>query len=110
MTRQAKFIGAVSLVVALSIGIGTASAWIPNGNVTTISNVLHWQDDSPHVVIVTALGDHCYFNATTTAGKNLLSVVMGYFLSARKVRLYCHDATSNIGGINAHLVHRIGAE
>jgi hypothetical protein len=110
MTHRKKILGALSFLVFFTLSVQTASAWIPNGTISTIANLIHWQDDSPHVVIITSNGDHCYFNSTTTAGKNLLSVVLAYYLSAKRIRLFCHDATSNINGINAHLLHRIGAE
>jgi hypothetical protein len=109
MNFRKKILGALALVIASSLGVGTAFALTPNGSVTKISDVVVWQDDITDVVILTDAGDTCNFNANATNGKNLLSVVLAFYLSGKTIRLYCNDPTANVNGYVSHRLVRISA-
>jgi translation initiation factor IF-1 len=79
------------------------SAWIPNGDMVTVTEVIQWQDNSP-IVFRLSSGLYCYIES---AEKNAYSMVLGLYMSGNKVAVHCHDAEENKGGIMAHKMHRM---
>jgi hypothetical protein len=107
MRTSTKLLSALSFLAVSILSSGPAEAWAPNGTNTTISNVVAYQDDVADVIVQFTSGDTCHFNANAANGKNLLSVVLGFYLSGKQVRIYCYDATNTVMGWTSHRLHRI---
>lgn len=88
----------------LVIGVPTNSfAWTPSGGIVTIDQIIEWESNQD-VVFKTSEGHYCYIPSDE---KNMYSLVLSLMASGKTASIHCHDLTVNIGGFNAHRVHRV---
>lgn len=78
-------------------------AWIPSGETVTIDRIIEWEANR-EVVFKTSLGHYCYIPSDE---KNMYSLVLSLMASGKSASIHCHDGVVNIGGYNAHRVHRV---
>ena len=90
------------VVVFLSMS-SFAHAWIPNGDVVTIDEVIQWNGNGP-VYFKLSSGYMCYVPADE---KNAYSLVLALYMSGKKASIHCFDSEETVGGIKGHRLHRI---
>jgi hypothetical protein len=93
------------VVLSVLSAAATGYAYVPSGAVGQISTITKFYDDDPTVILQLDSGDKCYFNVTAASGQATLSVVEAFYLSGRRVRLYCDDAATTIRGFTG--LHRL---
>lgn len=98
MNKFAKLLVAVSLLFSLS-----AHAWIPNGDVVTIDEIIQWDGDRP-VYFKLSNNYICYVPA---AEKNAYSLVLALYMSGKKASIHCFDSEETQSGVKGHRLHRI---
>lgn len=100
---KAKFLNMV-ILTGLFISYST-HAWTPNGNSLRIKGIYQWEGNE-RVVLELDNGEKCYIPSEE---KNLISFVYMLYINKQKASWHCYDATSSVGGYNAHRLHRVVA-
>ncbi len=90
-------------VFALSFVSVASYAWIPNGDVVNIDEIIQWNDEGP-IYFKLSNGYMCYVPA---AEKNNYSLVLALYISGKKAAIHCHDSEETSGGLKGHRLHRI---
>jgi len=93
-----KLLVAIPFLFSLS-----AHAWIPNGDVVTIDEIIQWNGDGP-VYFKLSNNHSCYIPA---AEKNAYSLILALYLSGKQASIHCFDSEESVGGEKGHRLHRI---
>lgn len=95
----------ITLIGFFVIGVSNANALVHNNNVK-INEIIEWNNNSP-IHLLLSNGNRCYVPSTE---KNLYSLVLTLFTSAKSSDIVCFDSEEETNGFLAHRIHRVIAK
>ena len=87
-----------------------AFAWIPDGEISYIKDIITYGSDSAAVIIRLESNNYCYLPNTDGENKKMYDLLRDIKNFGKRGMFHCHDGLDSPAGISAHRIHRVIAQ
>lgn len=87
-----------------------AFAWVPEGEISYIKDIITYASDAPAVLIRLESGNYCYIANTEGENKKMYDLLRDMKNFGKRGMFHCHDSLDNPTGVPAHRIHRVIAQ